>query len=361
MHCSVLPLNFELIVAFFLLRRRVRSDSGNRWRHHHRKVGVTPCETSLTHAIFDMTCKMLLRVLSVHPLTLKMSARFVSTCEIRLATPKVSTPSAPDITQSTVNGGGQTPPTSTGNLERAPALVSVQWLYEKLEANTPNLRILDCSWHLPFARRDAKTEYHRGHIPGSSFFDIDECSDKESPYEHTLPKAEIFENYVGKMGINNQSHVVVYDNNANFGMFSAQRVWWTFRVFGHHNVSILNGGLPKWQNSGYWDTDEATKMPIATFKASFNPALVKYFEDVERNLSSKEFQLIDARPVGRFDGSSPEPRPGKFACHHMKRVLYWLYNQTNSSSGFFWMLHVCVCMYVCIRAALTAHKLKRLD
>jgi thiosulfate/3-mercaptopyruvate sulfurtransferase len=208
--------------------------------------------------------------------------------------------------------------------EEYPPLASVKWLQRYVKANEdklgdPKLRILDGSWHLPFTGRKGLVEWRTDHIPGSVYFDIDACADTSDPaVEHMLPSAEKFEEYVGKLGINNDTHVVVYDNNYTFGMFSAPRVWFMFKVFGHDRVSILDGGLPAWlDGTSMFVTDEAPKIQPQDFKANFRPEMVKSFEDVEMGIIEREenpdkvFQIIDARPAGRFNGTAPEPRPGE--------------------------------------------------
>ena len=130
-------------------------------------------------------------------------------------------------------------------------IVKAPWLRQLMLQNARYLRVLDASWHLPKENRDARQEFLAHRIPGAKFFDIDECVDKTSPYEHMLPNREDFSNYVRSLGIHNDSHVVVYDNNEKSGLFSAPRVWWMLRAFGHERVSILDGGFPKWCAEGY--------------------------------------------------------------------------------------------------------------
>lgn len=189
-------------------------------------------------------------------------------------------------------------------------LVSVKQLAEALCKAPKNLRVLDASWHMPATNRNPLVEYLEGHIPGALFFDIDDCSDKKSEYSHMLPSPAQFEDYAGRLGINNETHVILYDNNP-VGLFSAPRVWWTFQIFGHNAVSILNGGFPKWIAEGHPVTKDVKEVDRETFKAKFNPQGVKTFEDVLKNLSEKNFQMADARSSGRFYGTEPEPRPGK--------------------------------------------------
>ncbi|XP_044150342.1 thiosulfate sulfurtransferase-like [Bufo gargarizans] len=188
------------------------------------------------------------------------------------------------------------------------ALISAGWLSEVLKARrAPALRVLDATWYSP-GSRDAKKEYEERHIPGASFFDLEQCKDQQSPYEMMLPTKSQFAKYAGELGISNESHVVVYDCD-NLGMLYAPRLWWMFRVFGHHNVSLLNGGLTNWMKQGFPVTSEATRVTPETFRVTLNQSLLKSFEDIQENISSKRFQLVDTRSKGNFQG--PEPKPGE--------------------------------------------------
>lgn len=190
-------------------------------------------------------------------------------------------------------------------------LVGAKWLAEALKNKRvgPSLRVLDASWYLPKLKRDAREEFAQRHIPGASFFDIDECCDRSSPYDHMLPGEDEFADYVGNLGVGNDTHVVVYDCS-DFGSFAAPRVWWMFRFFGHRSVSVLNGGMKNWLHEGRPVTDLVSAPERAQFRAERNAAWVKTYEDVLQNLTNRKFQLVDARVEGRFRGLEPEPREG---------------------------------------------------
>ncbi len=177
----------------------------------------------------------------------------------------------------------------------------------------PRLRILDASWYLPMMKRDAKKEFARSHIPGAAFFDIDECSDRTSRFDHMLPTERVFADYVGNLGIGNDSHVVVYDAS-DFGAFSCARVWWMFRLFGHPQVSVLNGGFRNWVRQGHPVTGTYTRPEAAGFTATMNRSWVRTFEDITDNIAAQQFQVVDVRPYARFRGREPEPREGKSTC-----------------------------------------------
>ncbi len=184
------------------------------------------------------------------------------------------------------------------------ALVSSTWLLENL--NNPDVVIIDASFYLPAADRDPKAEFASCHIPGSIFFDINAIADLNSSLPHMLPSADDFSDHMKNLGIANKDHVICYDTNG--GPMAAMRAWWTFRVFGHHKVSVLNGGLPKWNKEGHKTKNGGRKTIETDFHAAFRPALVKTFDQIRENLERNEFQLIDARSEGRFNGVDPEPR-----------------------------------------------------
>lgn len=185
------------------------------------------------------------------------------------------------------------------------ALVSTDWLAKHL--NDAHVRVIDATYHLPHADRDAYEEYTYRHIPGTSYFPIDEIADISVMLPHMLPDAKIFAAEVGKMGIDNDTHVIVYDSNG--GYMAAARVWWTFRVFGHMNISVLDGGLPKWTAEKHPVEDgEATPAP-KTFSATKNLKLVRDRAQILANIESVGEQVIDARSPGRFEGADHEPRP----------------------------------------------------
>lgn len=187
------------------------------------------------------------------------------------------------------------------------ALVSTKWLAESLRSGKlgPGLRVLDASWYSP-GTREARKEYQERHVPGASFFDIEECRDTASPYEMMLPSEERFGDYVGRLGISNDTHVVVYDGD-HLGSFYAPRIWWMFRVFGHRTVSVLNGGFRNWLKEGHPVTSEPSRPEPAIFKATLDRSLFKTYEQVLENLESRRFQLVDTRPQARYLGTEPEP------------------------------------------------------
>ncbi len=124
----------------------------------------------------------------------------------------------------------------------------------KRHLKDPDLRVLDASWYLPDAGRDPKAEYEAAHIPGARFFDIDEISDQRSALPHMAPPPEKFISRMRAMGVGDGHQVVVYDGA---GIFSAPRVWWTFRLMGKTDVAVLDGGFPEMAGRGARDRGHA--------------------------------------------------------------------------------------------------------
>jgi thiosulfate/3-mercaptopyruvate sulfurtransferase len=184
-------------------------------------------------------------------------------------------------------------------------LKSTEWLASQL--GKPGVVVVDGSYYLPAQKRDAKAEYLTAHIPGAVFFDIDAVADHSTDLPHMLPGPDQFGAAAGALGISETDTIVVYDG---LGLFSAPRVWWTFRIFGAKNVFILNGGLPAWTAEGR-KTEAGAVMRVARkFNAEMDTGAVAMQGDVQMAINSGSAQIVDARPAGRFAGRDPEPRPG---------------------------------------------------
>lgn len=189
-------------------------------------------------------------------------------------------------------------------------LVSTDWLSAHLR--DPDLRVLDASWYLPGTDRDAKAEYAVAHIPGARFFDIDEISDQRSSLPHMAPPPEKFISRMRAMGVGDGHQVVIYDGS---GLFSAARVWWTFRLMGKTDVAVLDGGFPKWRAEGREIEDLPPVIRDRHITVQRQNQLVKDVTQVAHTSKLREAEIIDARPAARFRGEAPEPRPGLRAGH----------------------------------------------
>ena len=184
-------------------------------------------------------------------------------------------------------------------------IVATDWLFDRLEA--PDLRILDCSWYLPAARRNCHVEYLEEHIPGAQFFNIDKIADLENPLPHMAPHPDLFASRMRSMGIGNGHQVVVYDTA---GLLSAARVWWLFRHMGHLDVAVLNGGYRKWKVEGRITDNDLPYLQDRHMIARRQAHMVKTRDDLREASTSGKSQIVDARSEGRFNGTEPEPREG---------------------------------------------------
>jgi thiosulfate/3-mercaptopyruvate sulfurtransferase len=188
---------------------------------------------------------------------------------------------------------------------RTESLVGTGWLADHLEA--PDVRIVDASYYLPHEGLDPRTEFEAHHIPGAVFFDIDEIADTTSDLPHMIPPPEKFSARVRKLGLGDGVRIVIYDQR---GIFSAPRVWWTFRLFGHEDVAVLDGGLPKWLAEGRPVEDGPADPSERHFTARTNSFMVRDLDQMVKNLEKGREQVLDARSRARFEGSEAEPRPG---------------------------------------------------
>ncbi len=176
-----------------------------------------------------------------------------------------------------------------------------------------NVSFVDASWYLPAQNRNALAEYRSMRIPNAVFFDIDAIADQSSDLPHMLPQPEVFAKNVSVMGISHDNLIIVYDGP---GLFSAPRVWWTFKVMGALDVRILEGGFDRWKAADLpVETGNPNPQMAKVFQPSFKPELVASLEDMERNVVSCDATVIDARSGERFAGRAEEPRPGLRSGH----------------------------------------------
>ena len=189
-------------------------------------------------------------------------------------------------------------------------LVSTNWVYNNL--NNKKLVILDCSWHMPHEKRNAKKEYNKKHIKNAYFFDIDKISDIKTNLPHMLPSRRKFEEKVRNFGINQSSLIVAYDVK---GIFSSPRVWWMFKYFGHKNIFVLNGGLKKWLDEKKPVTNKKTYFKKGNFISQLSKELLVTKNEVLESINRKNSLTFDARHKDRFNGKVKEPRKGLRSGH----------------------------------------------
>lgn len=189
-------------------------------------------------------------------------------------------------------------------------LVSTEWLAKEIGAS--DLRVVDATWFMPDAGRNAQAEYEGGHIPTAVFMDLEELADANSSLPNTLPPPEKFASRMQSLGLGDGSRIVVYDDSP---FKSASRAWWMLTLFGAHDVAILNGGLAKWKAEGRALETGKPALRHRHFTVWKDEKGVRSKADMLANLHSKEAQVVDARGAGRFTGEEVEPRPEMASGH----------------------------------------------
>lgn len=181
-------------------------------------------------------------------------------------------------------------------------LVSAQWLAANI--GSADLVVLDASWHLD-PKRDGRADYQKRHVPGARFFDLKAVSDPAAATPHMLPGAEVFGQAMEQLGVASDDRIVIYDDSA---LHTSARAWFMLRHFGANRVAILDGGLQAWIADGQPVTSELPPPRPARF-----PARVERPDAVASKaqlLRGAGMPIADARSAERFQGLSPEPRPG---------------------------------------------------
>jgi len=209
------------------------------------------------------------------------------------------------------------------------SLVTTEWLAAELAAAPSDLRVVDASWHLPGAGRDAAAEFAEGHIPGAVFMDLGELVDTASPVDNTLPSPEKFASRMQSLGLGDGSRIVVYDHSE---VKSAARAWFMFRLFGASRVAILDGGLAKWKAQGRPLETGKPQVRHRHYTAWSDAKMLRTKQDVLANIASCSAQLVDARGTPRFTGEEPEPRPG-LASGHIPGAINLPYKQLFNPDG----------------------------
>ena len=172
------------------------------------------------------------------------------------------------------------------------------------------VKILDASWDLNGT--DLHAVFKSEHIPGAQFFDLEGVANRDTDLPHMAPSPDVFAKAVGDLGINNEDYVVIYDQ---IGLFSAARVWWTFKLMGHDRVTVLRGGLPAWKAAGMPISSEVSEPITQAYIATQQDPRVISLDSMKSSVSEGRSAILDARPKARFDGDAPEPRPGLRSGH----------------------------------------------
>ena len=190
-------------------------------------------------------------------------------------------------------------------------LVDVEWLKEHLEID--NLIVLNATLPKAVAENTSKNLPAK-RIPGARFFDIKNIfSDTSATFPNTWPGEGAFIEAAQKLGINNNSAIVVYDDH---GIYSSARAWWMFKAMGHDQIAVLNGGLKAWQDAGYrLEAKFKNNFKKGNFEGVYNNDFFKDSHDVLQLLDHESKLIVDARAADRFQGLVKEPREGLRSGH----------------------------------------------
>ena len=185
------------------------------------------------------------------------------------------------------------------------SLVDTDWL----EKNINNVKIIDCSWHMPQANRNGFEEYLKEHIPNAIFFDLDKNSKTNTDLPHMLTNINSWGEILGDMGIENKDEIVIYDNS---DVISSCRCWYNLIYFGHDPklVHVLDGGFKKWKKENKITNNKEVIIKSSIYSSEENIELVKNKKQIDKNIDKNDFNVIDARNRKRFEGKVAEPRKG---------------------------------------------------
>ena len=204
-------------------------------------------------------------------------------------------------------------------------IVSVNWL--KANLTSDNLIILDAT----IPKVGDKTKLISSEcIPSTLFFDLknDFCN-LESTYPNTIPSLKQFEENVQNLGINSNTTLIIYDQH---GVYSSPRAWWLFKLMGHQNVFVLDGGLKAWKNNGYQTNASYNKsISKGNFKGNYIDSLVKTKTQTLEKINNSESLTLDARSPNRFFAHTEEPRIGLRSGHipNSKNLHYSTLTKNN--------------------------------
>ena len=170
-----------------------------------------------------------------------------------------------------------------------------------------SFKILDATFYLPDSGLNAEEEYKKKHIPGAVFFDINKVADPNNSLPHMIPQKDLFSKMMQNLGLNNEDEIVIYDNSS---FLSSARAWFLFRYFGHDKVSIMQGGLENWKNSGGNISQENVVIKKGNYTSKDEKKdLVVNLDQMIIATQNKEKIILDARSKQRFLGEAKEPRP----------------------------------------------------
>jgi len=184
-------------------------------------------------------------------------------------------------------------------------VVSVDWLQSNL--GDEKLIILDCTIDKVTVQSSSSIIDAKQQIKGAYFFDIkNSFSDLNAAFTNTVLSPKEFEESAQKLGIHQDSCIVVYDD---LGIYSSPRVWWMFQLMGFKNIAVLDGGFPAWKSKEYpTEKPQNHSSKKGDFKVNYQKEKIKFTNNVLSAIEKETILIADARSKGRFYATVPEPR-----------------------------------------------------
>ena len=193
---------------------------------------------------------------------------------------------------------------STTEVPPMDSLVSAQWLSEHID--DPDIVVLDCTVLIEMDEKggmrsvNGEANFESGHIPGAGFADLmSDLSDIDAEFEFTAPSPQAFAAAMAKLGVGDNSRVVLYDT---YNGAWAARVWWMLRWIGFDQAAILDGGLSAWTSAGGSLSTTLAKRPVSHLRVSLRPELMADINDVRAAIDDNAVNIIDSLPAESYRG-----------------------------------------------------------
>jgi len=195
-------------------------------------------------------------------------------------------------------------------------LVSTEWLADNMDKQ--DIKVFDCTVFLrpdptsTYRVESGLQDYLQGHIPGAGFLNLqDDFSDNSTKLRFTLPDPEHFANAAASAGISNADHVVLYSTTMPMW---ATRLWWMFRTFGHHKVSVLDGGFGKWKKEARAISKDEPTFETGNYQSVFNSERVADQDKVRHAVDNNSVCILNALSREQHIGEGPDyGRPGRIS------------------------------------------------
>ncbi|MGB0496328.1 MAG: sulfurtransferase, partial [Kangiellaceae bacterium] len=178
-------------------------------------------------------------------------------------------------------------------------LVSANWLNGHI--NDENLVILDTSVLVEVDESGYKTisgleEYNKAHIQNARFADLKgKLSDISSGKDFVMPSPEQFQNAMRDLGVNQDSHVVIYSRD---NQSWPTRIWWMLKWAGFNRASILNGGFEAWKENGFAISNQQVPFKKGNFEFKLKNGIVAVQEHVKNAIHNENIKIVDSLSPG---------------------------------------------------------------